>query len=194
MGNQEMLKIFRQTGTLQRGHFVLTSGLHSPQYFQCARVLQYPKYAEKLGQRIAEQFRNQRIDVVVAPAIGGIIVAHEVARALEVRAIFAEREEGNMRLRRGFSLSPGERVLVAEDVITTGGSVQEVLALVQEHEAEPVGVGVVVDRSGGTVDFGLPFYALMTLEVITYSPQECPLCQQGIPVTKPGSRKPDVEG
>jgi orotate phosphoribosyltransferase len=189
-----MLKIFRQTGTLQRGHFVLTSGLHSPQYFQCARVLQYPKYAEKLCERMAEHFRDERIDVVVAPAIGGIIVAYEVARALGVRGIFAEREEGRMRLRRGFVLSRGERVLVVEDVITTGGSVREVLDLVKEHGAEPVGVSVVVDRSGGTVDFGVPFYALMTLEVITYPPEECPLCQQGIPVTKPGSRTLDDQG
>jgi orotate phosphoribosyltransferase len=195
MNDPDMLKIFRQTGTLESGHFVLTSGLHSPQYFQCARVLQYPRYAERIGKGIAERFRDQGVDAVIAPAIGGILVAHEVARALgNIRGMFAERVNGRMKLRRGFALSPNERILVVEDVITTGGSVVEVLRLAREHGAAPLGVGAVVDRSGGNVDFGLPFFALMTLDAVTYTPEECPLCRQGVPVTKPGSRKLDAEG
>ncbi|MFZ3129920.1 MAG: orotate phosphoribosyltransferase, partial [Desulfosporosinus sp.] len=161
----EYLEIFRKSDALLEGHFLLTSGKHSTQYMQCAQVLQYPDRAAILAKGLAVSFRDMEIQTVVGPALGGILVAHEVAKALGVRALFTERENGSMRLRRGFTLSPGERVLVVEDVITTGGSVREVLAAVQEFEAIPVGVGILVDRTGGTVDFGLPMASLIQLHI-----------------------------
>jgi orotate phosphoribosyltransferase, Thermus family len=145
----EYLEIFRKSNALLEGHFLLTSGKHSAQYMQCAQVLQYPDRAAILAKGLAMSFRDMEIQTVIGPAMGGILVAHEVAKALGVRALFTERENGSMRLRRGFTLSPGERVLVVEDVITTGGSVREVLTVVQESEAIPVGVGILVDRTGG---------------------------------------------
>lgn len=186
---EEYLDIFRKSEALLEGHFLLTSGKHSAQYMQCAQVLQYPDRAAILAEGLARQFREQEIQTVIGPAMGGIIVAHEVAKALGVRALFTERENGIMRLRRGFTLSPGERVLVVEDVVTTGGSVQEVLAVVREFGAIPVGVGVLVDRSGGKVDFGTPMASIVQLNIEAYEAKECPLCAQGIPVVKPGSRK-----
>ena len=186
---EEYLDLFRKSEALLDGHFLLTSGKHSAQYMQCAQVLQYPDRAALLAEGLAVSFRDQGIQTVIGPAMGGILVAHEVAKALGVRALFTERENGIMRLRRGFALSPGERVLVVEDVITTGGSVREVLAVVQEFEAVPGGVGVLVDRTGGTVDFGLPQNSIIQLHIQAYEAQECPLCAQGIPAIKPGSRK-----
>ncbi|HWQ42589.1 MAG TPA: orotate phosphoribosyltransferase [Desulfosporosinus sp.] len=187
--SEEYLDIFRKSKALLDGHFLLTSGKHSAQYMQCAQVLQYPDRASILAEGLAATFFDYRIQTVIGPATGGILVAHEVAKALGVRALFTERENGVMRLRRGFTLSPGERVLVVEDVITTGGSVREVLAVLQEFEAIPVGVGVLVDRTGGTVDFGLPQKSIIQLNIQAYEAQECPLCAQGIPAIKPGSRK-----
>ncbi len=169
------------------GHFRLTSGLHSPHYFQCAKVLQYPAKAELLCREIASAFRDARIDAVIAPALGGIVVGQEVARQLGVRSMFAERKEGRMMLRRGFEISRGERILVCEDVITTGGSVGEVIELVRQAGGEVAGVGAIVDRSGGSVRFpGL--FATMTMNVVTYPPETCPLCASGVPVEQPGSR------
>ena len=185
----EYLDVFRNSKALLDGHFLLTSGKHSAQYMQCAQVLQYPDRAALLAEGLAASFRDQGIQTVIGPATGGILVAHEVAKALGVRALFTERENGIMRLRRGFTLSPGERVLVVEDVITTGGSVREVLHVVREFEAIPVGVGILVDRTGGTVDFGLPTASLIQLDIQTYKALECPLCAQGLPAIKPGSRK-----
>ncbi|KGP76232.1 Orotate phosphoribosyltransferase [Desulfosporosinus sp. Tol-M] len=185
----EYLEIFRKSNALLEGHFLLTSGKHSAQYMQCAQVLQYPDRAAILAKGLAMSFRDMEIQTVIGPAMGGILVAHEVAKALGVRALFTERENGSMRLRRGFTLSPGERVLVVEDVITTGGSVREVLTVVQESEAIPVGVGILVDRTGGTVDFGLPMASLIQLHIQAYEALDCPLCAQGIPAIKPGSRK-----
>jgi len=185
----EYLEIFRKSEALLEGHFLLTSGKHSAQYIQCAQVLQYPDRAAILAAGLAVLFRDMEIQTVIGPAMGGILVAHEVAKALGVRALFTERENGNMRLRRGFTLSPGERVLVVEDVITTGGSVREVLAVVREFKAIPVGVGVLVDRTGGKVNFGLPQSSIIQLNVQAFEVQECPLCAQGIPAVKPGSRK-----
>ncbi|MDR3601481.1 MAG: orotate phosphoribosyltransferase [Desulfosporosinus sp.] len=185
----DYLELFRKSDALLDGHFLLTSGKHSAQYMQCAQVLQYPERAAILAEGLAATFRNMNIQTVIGPAMGGILVAHEVAKALGVRALFTERENGIMRLRRGFTLSPGERVLVVEDVITTGGSVREVLAVVREFRAVPVGVGVLVDRTGGTVDFGLPQNSIIQLNIQAYEAQECPLCAQGIPAVKPGSRK-----
>ena len=188
-GQEAILQIFKHTGALLQGHFLLTSGKHSAQYMQCAQVLQHPRIAAQLGQALADKFDGGKIETVIGPAMGGIIVAHEVGRALGVKAIFTERQNGEMALRRGFLLKPGERVLVVEDVITTGGSVQEVIKLVRELGAEPVGVGVLVDRSGGRADFdGLPLHSLLQMRIEAFEAEDCPLCAQGVPCAKPGSR------
>jgi orotate phosphoribosyltransferase len=186
---ERILDIFTKTGVLKEGHFLLTSGRHSNRYLQCAQVLQYPNYTEELCSQIARFFKDQEVDLVIGPAVGGILLSYEVARQLGLRAVFAEREGGKMTLRRGFQIAPGQRVLVIEDVVTTGGSVKEVIDLVQEVGGEVVGVGLLVDRSGGTVDFGVPTYPLVRLEVESYSPEQCPLCKDGVePAVKPGSR------
>ena len=185
---EEILKIFRETSALLEGHFILTSGLHSPAYFQCAKVFQYPWHAEKLSRDIADHFRREKIDAVVSPAVGGIVFGQEVGRLLGVRAIFTERVEGRMALRRGFELSAGEKVLVAEDVTTTGGSVKEVMEAVHAAGAEVVAVTAVVDRSGGRAQFDVPYFSLMKMDVTTYDPKDCPLCQAGSVAVKPGSR------
>ena len=185
---RRILKIFEQTGALLDGHFLLTSGLHSPRYLQCALVLQYPEHAEFVGRELAAKFSDDRVDVVVAPAIGGIIVAHETARAIGVRALFTEREAGVMTLRRGFRLSRGERVLVVEDVVTTGGSTRETIDAVINADGVVIGAGSIVDRSDRAVDLGVRRQALLTLDVPAYDPSECPLCKEGVPPIKPGSR------
>ncbi len=192
MTNQNILDIFLKTNALLNGHFLLTSGRHSNQYFQCAQVLQYPEYNEKICRLISEYFKEYEIDTVISPAIGGICVGQEVARQLKRRFIFAEREDNKMTLRRGFKLSSNEKVLVCEDVITTGGSVFEVMDIVKENGAEVVGVGMIVDRSNNKVKFGVPQFSTLQLEVISYKPEECPLCKENIPVIKPGSRKTKV--
>ena len=184
--------MFRTSGALLEGHFRLTSGLHSGQYFQCAKVLQFPAYCEALCGDLASSFRSTPIDAVIAPALGGIVVGQEVGRQLSVRTMFTERSEGRMQLRRGFEIRPGERVLVCEDVVTTGGSVNEVIEIVTAAGGTVVGVAYIVDRSGGQVRFpvadgGLQ-QAVMTLTVVAHRPEECPLCKQGLPVVKPGSR------
>jgi orotate phosphoribosyltransferase len=185
-----VMQLFEETGALLRGHFILTSGLHSPNYLQCARVLQYPKHAEALGQRIADRFRDHRVSCVVAPAIGGIVIGHETARALGARSIFAEREGGEMRLRRGFHLGADERVLVVEDVITTGGSTRDTIDCVIAAGGKAVAAASIIDRSGGEAEVGIPRVALATLVVETYDPASCPLCEAGeTPAVKPGSRK-----
>jgi len=186
---EAILEVFREAGALLEGHFLLSSGLHSPKYLQCALVLQDPARAERLCSRLARAFADDRVETVVGPAMGGILVAYELARALGARAIFAEREEERMRLRRGFRIEPGQRVLLAEDVVTTGGSLREVLALVREAGAEVVGVAALVDRtSGRDPGFEMPLTALVQLDVPTHVPEECPLCREGVPVVKPGSR------
>lgn len=185
----EGMDILKQTGVLKRGHFLLSSGLHSDQYLQCALLLQYPWHAEKVCRALAAPFSAQQIDVVIGPAIGGIVVAYETARALGARYLHAERENGVMTLRRGYALHPGERVLAVEDVVTTGGSVKEVIRLVQEAGSQLLGVAAIVDRSGGKADFGVPFHPFIRLDVETYEPQDCPLCRQGMPIEKPGSRQ-----
>ena len=190
MEKQEILQVFKDTGALLEGHFLLTSGKHSSQYMQCAQVLQYPRIAGRFGAELARKFEYLQIETVIGPAMGGIIVAHEVARALGVKSIFAERQGGEMTLRRGFKLSAGEKVLVVEDVVTTGGSVKEVLNIVREAGAVLVGVGVIVDRSGGQADFGgLPFHSLVQVNIEAYEPDNCPLCAKGLPWEKPGSRE-----
>ncbi len=188
MTREEKIKLLEDAQVLQTGHFRLTSGRHSDKYMQCARVFEDAKYAEPICKDIADAFRDEKIDLVVGPAIGGVIITYEVARQLGVRNIFAERENGVMTLRRGFAVEPGSRVLVVEDTITTGGSVKEVIALVKEKGGIVVGVGSVVDRSNGNVDFGVPLHAAVSMEVVSYEEADCPLCKQGFPVIKPGSR------
>ena len=189
MNREEVVERFRRTGALLEGHFVLTSGLHSPQYLQCALVLQHPSEAEAFGRAIAAQFGAGSVETVAAPAIGGIIIGWEVARALNVRSIWAEREEGRMTLRRGFGVRPGERVLVVEDVITTGGSTRETCDALRAAGALVVGAASIIDRSGGRADVGVPRLALATLEVPAVAPAVCTQCAQGVPALKPGSRK-----
>ncbi|MGH9377907.1 MAG: orotate phosphoribosyltransferase [Terriglobia bacterium] len=193
MNEQQILEIFRQHEALLEGHFVLSSGLHSDRYIQCALVLQHPQAAGQLGSALAEKFRRLSAAVVVAPALGGVLVAHEVARALGVRALFTERQDGVMSLRRGFRLAPGEAALVVEDVMTTGLSTRETMTCVEQAGAKVIGAGALIDRSGGAVSLGVPQRALVTLKVQNYDPSECPLCKAGVPAVKPGSRsKPAV--
>lgn len=183
------LDAFRETGAYLTGHFRLTSGLHSPEYLQCAKVLQYPQHAGRFGQQIRERLASTTIDLVCSPAMGGLIIGHEVARAFGVRFIFTERDtDGKMTLRRGFAVTPGERVLIVEDVITTGGSTREVVELLKAAGAIVEAAASIIDRSAGKADVGVPRVALATLEVIAYDPATCPLCAEGKPVVKPGSR------
>ncbi len=189
MTKDEALTLFKETGALMEGHFRLTSGLHSPHYFQCAKVLQYPQHAQKLCWEVAFNFMMEKVDLVIGPALGGIIVAQEVARLINARAIFAERENNLMTLRRGFEIKSGERVLVVEDVVTTGGSINEVIGLVRGAGANLIGVGFIVDRSQGRTSFDVPKYAVLEMDVVTYQPDACPLCKKDIAIVKPGSRK-----
>ena len=185
----EIINIFKEKEVLLSGHFLLTSGRHAANYMQCAKLLQYPDIAGKLCSQLAGYFADSGVSVVAGPATGAIIIAYEVARALGVRSIFTERENGIMSLRRGFNVSADDTVLVVEDVITTGGSVREVIDLMREKGAAVVGAGVWVDRSAGKIDFGVPLRSLISLEIESFDPQECPLCKEGkIPVIKPGSR------
>ncbi|MBM7614296.1 orotate phosphoribosyltransferase [Alkaliphilus hydrothermalis] len=186
---ERVLEILKDSEVLLEGHFLLTSGRHSNQYMQCARILQYPWYTEEIAKGLAEEFADDNIDIVVGPAMGGIIIAYEMARQLKAKNIFAERENGKMALRRGFAIPKGARVLVAEDVITTGGSVKEVIEIVEEQGGIVAGVAVLVDRSNGTTDFGAKLRAALTTEVISYEADECPLCKElNTPPVKPGSR------
>jgi len=188
-----VLSAFHETGAYLRGHFRLTSGLHSPEYLQCALVLQHPKHAEHFGEKLAAEFRRMaapaKIGIVASPAIGGLIIGHEVARALGARFIFTERDaSGKMVLRRGFSVTAGEAAVVVEDVVTTGGSLREVVDILREAGVRVVAAGSIIDRSGGTADLGVPRVALKTLEVVAYREEDCPMCRAGSPVVKPGSR------
>jgi orotate phosphoribosyltransferase len=183
-----VLDRFRQSGALLEGHFRLTSGLHSPGYLQCALVLQHPVQAAAYGMEIAEQVRGLGAHVVLSPALGGIVIGQEVGRALGVRAIFAERQDGKLMLRRGFALAPGEKVLVVEDVVTTGTSTRETIEVARAAGAQVIGAASIIDRSGGQQGLDVPYHALATLSVPTYQPESCPLCAAGQPVVKPGSR------
>jgi orotate phosphoribosyltransferase len=187
MTRDELLDLYRRSGALLEGHFRLTSGLHSPGYLQCALVLQYPRHAEALGRAIAERTRELRPTVVLSPALGGVVIGHEVARALGVRAIFAERQDGALMLRRGFIVSENDRVLVVEDVVTTGGSTRETIQVARAAGGQVVGAASIVNRgTGGQLD--VPYVALLEIALPTYEPDTCPLCAQGLPVVKPGSR------
>jgi orotate phosphoribosyltransferase len=185
---EEVIETFRSVGALLEGHFVLSSGLHSSKYLQCALVLQAPVRAEAFGRELAEHFRNENIQLVASPAIGGLIIGHEVARALGARFLWTERENGRMTLRRGFTISPGERTLVVEDVLTTGGSTRETIQTLQAAGAQVVAAASIIDRSGGAADVGVPRIALAQLEVAAVEPSVCDACARGDKAIKPGSR------
>lgn len=191
INKDEIIRIFEEAGAIQKGHFKLTSGVHSDAYIQCAQVMQYPEFIHNLCSELGKKFKGEDIDVIIGPAIGAIIMAHVMAMVLGpwVRAIFTERENGKMTLRRSFEIKKGEKVLVVEDVTTTGSSAREVIDIVKSKQAKVVGVGALIDRSGGKVDFGIRYEKLLTIKMNTYKPDNCPLCKNKIPITKPGSRE-----
>jgi orotate phosphoribosyltransferase len=185
---EHVIDLFKRVGALLEGHFRLTSGLHSPGYLQCALVLQHPREAEACGAAIAQRVFQLGAEVVLSPALGGIIIGQEVARGLGVRALFAERQDGRLTLRRGFSIEPGEKVLVVEDVVTTGGSTRETIEVARAAGAEVVGAASIIDRSGGAQRLDVPYVSLAEVSLPTYQAEACPLCLAGVPVVKPGSR------
>lgn len=189
MRADQVINEFKKSGALLAGHFKLTSGLHSPVYLQCALVLQFPEKAELFARAIAEHYAGKQIELVASPAIGGLIIGHEVARALGARFIWTERQDGEMTLRRGFSVKPGEKTLVVEDVVTTGGSTRETIEVLRKVGASVIGAASIIDRSSGTADVGVKRTALATLDVKSMQPHECELCKDGVEVVKPGSRR-----
>lgn len=191
ISQDRVMEILKEAGVLLEGHFKLTSGRHSNKYLQCAKIFRNTKYSEELCAALAEQYKNDGVQVVIGPAMGAVQMAYEVSRSLKCENFFTERDEnGKMTLRRGFQVQPGEKVLVVEDVVTTGGSVREVIELVQAAGGDVVGVGSIVDRTGGKIDFGVPFKAVISVEVESWEPENCPLCKAGAPApVKPGSRK-----
>lgn len=189
MNSEQILEHFRQTNALLEGHFILSSGLHSPKYLQCALALAFPFDAAKFGKSIAEHFVNENIETVASPAIGGLVIGYAVAQALNVRFIWTERQNGEMTLRRGFSVKENERILVVEDVITTGGSTRECIDALEKNGAKVTNAASIIDRSGGAADVGVPRIALVSLEVPSYKPEECPMCKNGDEAYKPGSRQ-----
>lgn len=188
LSTEEIKKIFIDSGALLEGHFRLTSGRHSDRYIQCARVLMEPNYTAALCGHLAEAFKDEAVDLVVGPAMGGIVISYEMARQLGVPSLFTERVDGKMTLRRNFVIEPGQKVLVVEDVVTTGGSVKEVIDIVRENGGVVVGVALLVDRSNGKVDLGARVEACLSMDVKSYEADECPLCKAGLPIIKPGSR------
>ena len=189
MNRSEIIDVFKETGALLDGHFILTSGRHSSSYFQCARVLQHPEYLTHFAEMIAKCFNKEKIDAVISPAIGGVVLGTEVGRILNARTIFAERKDGDMCIRRGFKIEPGENILIVEDVITTGGSVREVMDQVIYHKGTISGVGVIVDRSNGSLALHSNQFSIIAMEAKSYGPNEVPESLSAIPVQKPGSRK-----
>lgn len=190
MSSENILKLFKEHQALLEGHFLLSSGLHSPQYLQTAMLLQYPDITEKLSRNIAGKIRELNLDIqcVVSPAVGGIVIGHEIARTLNVRSIYTERVDGKMTLRRGFNIHPNEKILIADGIITTGGSPIEVMQVVQSYKGQPVAIAVLVDRSNGSFKPTIPVISLLQIKFDTYTSENCPLCQQKIPLLKPGSR------
>lgn len=189
MKNNEIIEIFKSTGAMLSGHFQLTSGRHSDTYMQCAKLFSDSKNSEKICKMLAEKLKDKEIDIIISPAVGGIIMGYELSRHLGVNNIFAERENGKMKLRRGFSLSRGEKVLVVEDVVTTGGSVKEVILLCESLGADVVAVSSIVDRSGAKVNFGVDFVSLLEMDIESYEKINCPLCKENKAIDKPGSRE-----
>lgn len=188
MTNKEIIDMLKEAEVLLEGHFLLTSGRHSDKYMQCAKIFQNSKYSVPLCAELAEKYKNDNIEVVIGPAIGAIQMAYEVGKQLGVKNIFAERENGKMTLRRGFTIEKGQRVLVVEDVVTTGGSVREVIDLVEQNGGVVAGVGSIVDRTGGKIDFGVPYKSAFSMDITSYEAEECPICKTGMPLVKPGSR------
>lgn len=186
--NERVIEIMKEAGVLLEGHFLLTSGRHSNRYLQCAKIFRNTKYAEELCGALAEQFKNDSVSVVIGPAMGAVQMAYEVSRHLKCENFFTERVDGKMALRRGFELSAGQKVVIVEDVVTTGGSVKEVIELVRSMGADIVGVGSIVDRTGGEIDFGVPYKSVISMKVESWEPADCPLCKEGKPAYKPGSR------
>ncbi len=188
MTNNEIIEMLKEAEVLLEGHFLLTSGRHSDKYMQCAKIFQDSKYSVPLCGELVEKYKNDNIEVVIGPAIGAIQMAYEVGKQLGVKNIFAERENGKMTLRRGFTIEKGQRVLVVEDVVTTGGSVREVIELVEQCGGVVAGVGSIVDRTGGKIDFGVPYKSAFSMDITSYEADECPICKTGAPLVKPGSR------
>ncbi|MGN1093108.1 MAG: orotate phosphoribosyltransferase [Monoglobaceae bacterium] len=188
MTNNEIIEMLKEAEVLLEGHFLLTSGRHSDKYMQCAKIFQNSKYSVPLCGELVEKYKNDNIEVVIGPAIGAIQMAYEVGKQLGVKNIFAEREDGKMTLRRGFTIEKGQRVLVVEDVVTTGGSVREVIELVEQCGGVVAGVGSIVDRTGGKIDFGVPYKSAFSMDITSYEADECPICKTGAPLVKPGSR------
>ncbi|MCL2354037.1 MAG: orotate phosphoribosyltransferase [Defluviitaleaceae bacterium] len=189
MGQERIQQIFEECEALVHGHFLYTSGRHGDAYMQCAKVQQHPNHMEEIAKIIAKGFDGFQVDIVIAPAVGGIVFGYELARQLNAKSIFAERVDGKMELRRNFEIPKGAKVVVAEDVVTTGGSVREVIDAVAPHGGNIVGVAVIADRTGGKIDFGIPLVSGISREMASYTPDECPLCKEGLPIVKPGSRK-----
>lgn len=188
MTEDKVLELMKELGALHQGHFQLSSGRHSDFYFQCARILQFPELARELGAALAGFFSDETCDLVVSPALGGILIGHELARAVGRRFVFAERKDGELQIRRGFELDPGEKVIICEDVVTRGTSLLEVVKVVEEAGGKVVGLTSIIDRTGGEVELPLPLHSLARVKVETWEPDDCPLCRQGQPVVKPGSR------
>lgn len=188
MTRDEIIAMMKEAEVLLEGHFLLTSGRHSDKYMQCAKIFQNAKYSEPLCAELVNQYKDDNVELVIGPAIGAIQMSYEVGKQLGVKNIFAERENGVMTLRRGFTIEKGQRVLIVEDVVTTGGSVREVMDLVKECGGEIVGVGSIVDRTGGKIDFGVPYRSAFSMDITSYEPEECPICKTGLPLVKPGSR------
>lgn len=188
--NERVIEVLKEAGVLLEGHFLLTSGKHSNRYLQCAKIFKNAKYSEELCAALAEQFINDKVDLVIGPAIGAVLMSYEVSRHLNCENIFTEREDGKMTLRRGFEIKPKTRVLIVEDVVTTGGSVKEVMQIVKDFGGVIVGIGSIVDRTGGEIDFGVTYKSVISMKVESWNPDECPICKEGkIPLIKPGSRK-----
>lgn len=188
MTRDEIIAMMKEAEVLLEGHFLLTSGRHSDKYMQCAKIFQNAKYSEPLCAELVKQYKDDNVELVIGPAIGAIQMSYEVGKQLGVKNIFAERENGVMTLRRGFTIEKGQRVLIVEDVVTTGGSVREVMELVKESGGEIVGIGSIVDRTGGKIDFGVPYRSAFSMDITSYEPEECPICKTGAPLVKPGSR------
>jgi len=185
MKKAKIIEMLKNTGVIMEGHYLLTSGRHSAKFLQCSQLLQHPEHAEKVCRAMAEPYIDREVDTVIGPAMGGVILSYETARFIGARAIFTEPSEGKMVLRRGFRIKQGEKMLVVEDAVSTGGSVRKVIDIIKAHDAETVGIAIMIDRTAGKIDLGVPVTALLTMEIESYPAKDCPLCHEGIPLQKP---------